>query len=85
MVGYGRFLMVLRGFFVDFLWVFAKFLWVRKTTCGYLFHKPTHGFASFPTQILMENTHKNTSGFCVTFPVLCTRSSLLDAHSWHTI
>ena len=63
MVGYGRFLMVLRGFFVDFLWVFAKFVWVRKTTCGYFFHKPTHGFASFPTQILMKTHTKTQVGF----------------------
>ena len=63
MVGYGRFPRVLRGFFVDFLWVFAKFLWVRKPTCGYLFHKPTHGFASFPTQILMKTHTKTQVGF----------------------
>ncbi len=62
MVGYGTFLMVLRGFFVDSLWVLQSF-------CGYLFHKPTHGFASFSTQILMKTHTKTQIGLCVTFPV----------------
>ena len=70
MVGYGRFPRVLRGFFVDFLWVFAKFLWVRKPTYGYLFVSQTHTWVCLVSHANPhENTHKNTSGFCVTFPV----------------
>ena len=71
-MGYGRFLTVLRGFLWFFCTVFGKFLWFSKLTCEYFFHKTSHGFASFPTEILMK-THKNTCGFCVTFPVVESR------------
>ena len=64
MVGYGRFLTVLRGFLSSFCGFFVKFLWVRKPTCGYLFHKPTHGFASFPTEILMKTHTKHMWVLC---------------------
>ena len=73
-VGYSRFLTVLPKFFCGFLQSFCGLenphMGICFTNlCGYLFHKPTHGFASFPTQILMKKTHKKHMWFCITFPV----------------